>query len=87
MCNRKLGAMVPSEQPTWRSNQIVYGIRCHAHDSGIGALQREELCQIYPQGVVDEKSSEWEESPNLLPTKHPRPLEVLPPTRRPKTIL
>ena len=45
------------------------------------ALQREELYQIYPQIGIDEKSSEWKETPNPLSTKHPRPLVISPPTR------
>ena len=52
-------------------------------DSGIGALQR-ELYQIYPQNGVDEKSSEWKETPNPLSTKHPLPLVISSPTRKPK---
>ena len=71
--------MVPFKQTSVKLKQIVHGIRWV-----FGALQR-ELCHIYPQDGENEKSSRWAESPNLLPTEHPRPLEVSPPTRKSKT--
>ena len=71
--------MVPFKQTSVKLKQIVHGIRWV-----FGALQR-ELCHIYPQDGENEKSSRWAESSNLLPTEHPRPLEVSPPTRKSKT--
>ena len=71
--------MVPFKQTSVKLKQIVHAIRWV-----FGALQR-ELCHIYPQDGENEKSSRWAESSNLLPTEHPRPLEVSPPTRKSKT--
>ena len=75
---KELGAMVPSEEIiTRKSNRIVHNIRCYAIRV-LGLSKRVNFIR----STLDEKSSQWENTSNPLPTDHPRPLEVSPPTER-----
>jgi hypothetical protein len=85
-------------QKTWNQNPIpAYNHKERESDGpwhqmpcdSVGALHKEELCEVYPQVTykVAKKGLKWEKAPNPLPTEPLQPLEISPCTGSHQTCL